>query len=152
MEEIKFRGQRVDNKKWVYGYYFKTPLTDEATGSSHEDGWFFLSGRERHCIAQGSCVYEVIPETVGQYTGIDEIYNGDILTADYYPFKDDDKLNYNAEVYWDKWALQFCIRLHCVNPNKGGISDGMCEALTEREIKFEKIGNIFDNPELLNIL
>lgn len=149
MNEIKFRGQRADNKQWVYGYYFKTPLTDEATNSKPEDGWFFLSGRERYCIAQNNCVYEVIPETVGQFTGIDEIYNGDILTADSYPFKDDDKPNYNAEVYWDNGALQFCICLHCVNPNKQGISDGMCEALTERGIKFTKIGNIYDNPELL---
>ena len=32
MREIKFRGKRVDNNQWVYGYYFTTPLTIENFG------------------------------------------------------------------------------------------------------------------------
>jgi uncharacterized phage protein (TIGR01671 family) len=67
--EIKFRGERVDNGELVYGYYFTTPLTDESTGSKPEDGWYFLSGKPRHCISKNNCVYEVIPESVGQFTG-----------------------------------------------------------------------------------
>ena len=26
MREIKFRGKRIDNKEWVYGYLYKLPL------------------------------------------------------------------------------------------------------------------------------
>ena len=96
---------------------------------------------------------------LNQYTGLKdknnkEIYLGDILTCDIYPFKDNGKPNYNAEVYWDENSLQFCIRFCCVNREKRGISDGICEALTDRiddinECQFEVIGNIYENTELL---
>ena len=69
MREIKFRGKRVDNGGWVCGHYFETPLSDEATGSDPKDGWFFLTGRHRHCISKTGCVFEVMPETIGQFTG-----------------------------------------------------------------------------------
>ena len=39
MEEIKFRGRRIDNGEWIYGYVFRTPLTNETGKADH-----FLSG------------------------------------------------------------------------------------------------------------
>jgi hypothetical protein len=64
MREIKFKGKRIDNGEWVEGHYFITPLTDEATGSKPEDGWYFLTGRERHCISKNNCVYEIDDSTL----------------------------------------------------------------------------------------
>lgn len=70
MREIKFRGQRVDNKEWVYGYYCLNPHFNRAEIFSFDNGRGY--------------VYDVIPETVGQYTGLkdkngNEIYEGDIV-------------------------------------------------------------------------
>ena len=73
MITITFKGKRIDHErfgkenKWVYGHYFKTPLTDENSGTHPEEGWFFLSdGKERHCISdKDGVVYVVIPESVG---------------------------------------------------------------------------------------
>ncbi len=81
VRQIKFRGLRMDGKGWVYGFYI-----------------------ERHGISeilQPSGTTPVIPETVGQFTGLldkngKEIFEGDVLYHDvqgkrvvYYPFAKD---------------------------------------------------------------
>jgi len=65
MRTIKFRGLRVDGKGWVCGHYYDDEIQS-----------FIISGIN---------TYEVIPESVGQFTGkltINEmeIYEGDLIT------------------------------------------------------------------------
>ena len=85
------------------------------------------------------------------YTGLKdknnkEIYEGDILSADTYPFIDEGRQNYIGIVEWVFAGFQYILR--CVNPNKRGVSDGINEPLEEGK-EFEVLGNIYENPELL---
>ena len=59
MMEILFRGKRIDTGEWVYGdFYRKCGIT----GIVHD---YMISTRD-------GMEYPVIPETIGQYTGLDE--------------------------------------------------------------------------------
>ena len=56
----KYRGQRVDNGAWVYGDLIHFPATT-AIGHPDKGGVYWEE-------------YDVIPETVGEYTGIKDDY------------------------------------------------------------------------------
>lgn len=116
MREILFRGKRVYNGEWIYGSY--------------------VAGIKKSFIAIEQ-VYEIIPETIGQYTGLkdkkgNKIFEGDILGCG-------DKA---VEIYFDKEYCQFRAR-------KTTGFNSPIDYYCGYPIKFEIIGNIYDNPELL---
>lgn len=80
-----YRGKRADNGEWVYGYYVKDVRSYGLVSNP--------SYREEHQIWYNKdnkqvCA-EVIPETVGQWTGMNDkdgikIFEGDIIECDLY--------------------------------------------------------------------
>lgn len=90
-----------------------------------------------------------------QFTGLkdkhaEEICEGDILTSTEYPFQDDGKYNYHGVVEWGQDEAAYYLTKHLVNKNRRGISHGISEMLGQEDLTtFEIIGNIYENPELL---
>lgn len=130
--EIKFRGKRLDNGEWVYGYFY----------TIQEIEHYILQP-----CALGVLHTEVIPETVGQFTGLfdkngKEIYEGDIISVNgKYP---------KLVKYIDDYAC-FCLA-NITDLNKKWISPWQQVSSSwwndfKREIRV--IGNIYDNPDLI---
>ena len=128
MREILFRGKRVDNGEWVYGdiihrRYIKKDVVVIRTEDSGFDNY---------------SDYEVYPSTVGQYTGLTDkngkkIFEGDIVKGFYKPT---DKLVCGSVKYENHLARMLIL------------NRGVCAGLSHCH-HVEVIGNIHDNPELL---
>ena len=139
-ERYLFRGKRKDNGEWVIGYYV-------CVGSKYH---YILTGKiditkkfpefEKH---------EVLPETVGQFTGLKDkngklIFEGDIVK--FKKFKNE----YIGTIAFNDISLAFEIWTNIVVGAYG-------EKATHKHMiyhcdEIEVIGNIHDdNPELLEV-
>lgn len=141
MKEILFRGKRVDNGEWTYGYLFVC-----------WDRCYILWGMS----GDNPIKEEVVPETVGQYTGLTDkngkkIFEGDIvkLTDKSFGYKWKAVVEFgnpNGNYTWG-WQLKPIGKAKNVN------TDILCWVEMEETGAFcEVIGNIHDNPELLEVM
>ena len=125
IREVIFRGKRTDNGKWVKGYLYITHI------GSHEIGSYDAE------INIERLTFDVLPETVGQYTGLTDkngvrIFEGDIVTG---WFNHEKIVGY---IFYGGNAQFFIQR------------DGIYGiGLDNSDCWLEVIGNIHDNPELL---
>ena len=144
MREIKFRGKRIDNGEWLEGGYYGKKMHPFTGDDQH-----YIMSATYTPISDSSYFtdFEVDPATVGQDTGLkdesgQEICEGDICTyhnglSDYY-----------YVVEWVFAGLQV-VTYKKPEANVRGISDGINQGYMEDADGFEVIGNIHDNPELL---
>ena len=133
MREILFRGKRIDNGEWEYGFLCKTysptnPKTRDAI--MHENDL---------PLPAYSCA-EIDVETVGQFTGLTDrngnrIFEGDICQTKGFPLIDDKPF----VVEWNDDECSFYWR------DVLGTDEFNIDVSQNTTI----IGNIHDNPELL---
>lgn len=120
MREYIFRGKTEDGE-WVYGYVDTTAYKDLVV------------------IHTDATTYKVMPDTVGQYTGLDdangdEIYEGDIVASTSGEFI--------YKVVYSKKFASFGLRR-----KQDMFMHYFGEAMESEDC--EVIGNIYDNPELM---
>lgn len=130
MREILFRGKRVDNGEWIEGAYF--PQNDNYPATIYTDDGLGTA---------------VDPATVGQYTGLTDkndkkIFEGDIVDASETGWALCGPAGRFSPVIPVKWACDIC------GFDPFADYDRDCGVYTYGN-KVEVIGNIHDNPELL---
>lgn len=130
MRKILFKAKRLDNGEWVEGDLIHS-----------------FDGENRFAISNAAGLYEIVPYTICQYTGLTD--------------KNGNKIWQNDVCYYDD--MDVCVvRFGEYDNNTGHKHVGFYTAWRKykymfrsdigfwvKERELEVIGNIFDNPELL---
>lgn len=127
MREILFRGKSVNDGRWLFGDLSNYGVCKTIT-----------TVKDFRII--DSC--EVIPETVGQYTGLKDkngtkIFEGDVVSGHLDDLFPEDETRY--KVIWDDYGWHI----------RNSTGTDTFEQGWARQY-FEVIGNIHDNPELID--
>ena len=128
MREILFRGKRVDNGEWAEGYY--VPM-----GEYH----YILTGRLELVPYLDFEHFLVNPETVGRFSGLTDRNGTKIFEGDIVHVKARSCSFTGCVIYWSEEARYAC-------KTKSGTRYAICA-----RFEFKVIGNIYDNPELLEV-
>lgn len=147
MRPILYRAKTPMTREWVYGNYVETSEEYD----KHDISYAIISRENGHrCMGEycDNAWEEVLPETVGQYTELwdkngKKIFEGDIVR---FTEKYDTNSSGVAKIVFEygKWKYDG-------HYDKGEIK-GTVVWLSpfSGDVQFEVIGNIYDNPELLN--
>ncbi len=171
VREILFRGKNQKGE-WIVGFYVER----------NNKSWIYPNGnqiisralarelRPLHSIKSTQKImreiFPVIPETVGQYTGLTDkngtkIFEGDIIRyADIYEYEIyleslERPENFTNCVFDNMWTVDKVV--YCIEHgypafdlnNHDFETNGLSELNESMQYHYEVIGNIHDNPELL---
>lgn len=124
MREFLFRAKRIDNNQWVEGYYVASmPLNTKKV--------------DRHLIIENTrkgTTFLINPDTLGQFIDMFDvngkrIFEGDILKV----------MGYEGVLTAEWWT-----------PHRGfGFGKGTLYCDETESNMIEVVGNIYDNPELM---
>ena len=135
MREYIYKAMRIDTGEWIYGsLVHQTDFYGEKV-----DRYFIIDGTSTQDYGIGY-EYEVIPETVGQWTGLTDkygikIFEGDIIIVI--------NLHDNHDRYWKQPCAPAIPTLVIWD------DENLSYDVPRDSYNFKVIGNIHDNPELL---
>lgn len=152
MREILFRGKNIYND-WIYGYLCQhrgEPVMDNNGMVLEGSDYYIRDWAEKIDTGFYGCNYRVDPSTIGQYTGMNDKNEKEIFEGDIIHVKDLIRCpvgfgnclciaDYIASVAFDDCRF-------CLLKANGGIYEIPLDS-----DKIEVIGNIHDNPELLEV-
>ena len=134
-----FRGRRVNDGKWIYGYYWIV-----------EEHWLDTNKNNKHFIKSknNGIDYEIDKSTLGQYTGCEDkngkpIFEGDIVRMHGWWYASG-PAGYEQDITTVRYCHDVCGFTPMCN------YDCDCGVYHDAD-ECEVIGNIYDNPELLEV-
>ena len=156
MREILFRGKRKDNGEWIEGYYCNCVKavgmeTIPSIQQTNDNSLYFR---------------EVIPESVGQYTGLTDKNGKKIFEGDIIRYADEGEYrcyleslecpeDYESVSFNDLWTIDEVVYginigypAFDLNNHEWEINGLSC-LNDSGQYFYEVIGNIHDNPELM---
>ena len=133
MREILFRGKTLTGK-WFEGAYYK----QEEFYGDKEDAHVIITSKDTLDNDFGLLYSVVIPETIGQYTGLTDKNGKNIFEGDVVKCKD----------YLEAKPFEFQGYIDFKNGSYVIVGDFMTH-YRWLDYEVEVIGNIHDNPELL---
>lgn len=145
MREILFKAKRIDNGEWVEGYLFDN-------GFDGEEKKYFVGGLVIEKYNGTACdewditgidFCEIDPETLCQFTGLCDKNGNKIWENDIYDRKE--KYPEVVKMTNGDWTLDYS---YAIERDYGNSYCNLGFYVNERKC-VEVIGNIFDNPELL---
>lgn len=135
--EILFKGKRVDDGKWIYGDLL------QCEGGRTLICTYVAPSKETEGIKQFEIdisLRDVIPETVSQYTGLNDKYGNKIWENDIVSCQEEEDF---GQINWNESEAGFYFDILL---NAGHFCE---ESIDDHLYCMEVIGNVFDNPELL---
>lgn len=135
MREYLFRGKRKDNGQWVFGGILPDADSIEIVALETFSGYFNPRSGYGEPPSSELCDYLVDPNTIGEYCGWCDASGKKIFTSDI--VKIDSALI--GEVGFDPRKLEYIIKAHGKSIPFGPFIHS----------NIEIIGNIFENPELI---
>lgn len=145
MREILFKAKRLDNGEWVEGSLIST----------EDNSGFILRSKTKAFIPKGTNTfcstecYEIDQTTLCQYTGLtdkngNKIWENDIISINAYSYDEPEDDYFGVVKYCEKdacWVLK----------NNERFDEIICECFGSYTTQMINHGNIFDNPELLEM-
>lgn len=138
MREILFRGKSIIRGEWIYGYLnqHRGNIRYDCDCEPIADGCYYINDWQAKIdTGMYGQDYKVDPDTIGQFTGLEDklgtkIFEGDVI----------DDLGVEYIVVFDSDYAQF----------RGKFDDWNAE-ISHIASRCEVIGNVYDNPELLEV-
>ena len=136
MREILFRGKRKDNGEWIEGslVYYRNIISIIVHDERYYDSYGELPS------------FQVIPSTVGQYTGLTDKNGVKIFEGDIVSFTDCWDTQHKGVVHW--WSGSYDV--DCSKFDNEEYKDSV-RLFTAYACGAEIIGNIHDNTELMEV-